>query len=143
VFDHVLVSVSRGRDHPKTEVALSSSIENFIFASISEVISPLPPSPAVRLDELLFERGDTGFSRLQLAPQKSDAVQSLPRLLRQGFEGLDLESQLIDLGGPTGLVRFFAFFSALCSFTHRLQLALEHLGRHFLSDYGSFGASMG
>jgi hypothetical protein len=114
----------------------------FIFASISEgkSCSPLPPSPAVRLDELLFEHRNAGFSRLQLAPQESDGLQSLPCLMRQRFECLDLESQLIDLDCPTGLVRFFALLSALCSFTHPLQLALEHLGSLYLSDYRVFRA---
>jgi hypothetical protein len=36
MLDHVLVSVFRGRDHPKTESALSSTMADFIFASISE-----------------------------------------------------------------------------------------------------------
>jgi hypothetical protein len=90
----------------------------------------------------LFEHRNPGFSRLQLPPQESDAVQSLPRLLRQGFECLDLEPQLIDLGCPAGLVRFFALFSAFCSFTHPLQFALEHVRWLYISDYIAVGASV-
>jgi hypothetical protein len=83
----------------------------------------------------LYEHRNPRFSRLQLPPQQSDAVQSLPRLLLQGFELLDLESQLIDLGCPTGLVRFLALLCALRSFTHLSQRALEHFGSVYLSDY--------
>jgi hypothetical protein len=105
----------------------------------AEEKSHLPPTSAVRLDELLLEHRNAGFCRLQLPPQESDAVQSLPCLLRERFEVLDLEPQLIDLGCPTGLVHFFASFSALCSFAHRLQLALEHISRLYISDYRQFG----
>lgn len=70
MLDHVLVSVFRRRDHPKTELALSSPMAAFIFASISEEksLAPLLPSPTVRLDELLFEHRNTGFGCPQLAP---------------------------------------------------------------------------
>ena len=78
--DHVLVSIFRGRDHPKTESALSSAMATFIFASTSEENgrSPLLPSPTARLNELLFEHRNAGFGRLQLPLQESDAVQGLP-----------------------------------------------------------------
>jgi hypothetical protein len=65
---------------------------SIFFYSMSETKSPLLPFSPVRLDQLLFEPRDTGLSRLQLPPQKPVALQSFPRLLRQGLERRDLES---------------------------------------------------
>ena len=83
------------------------------------------PFCAQLLHDLFFECCDAHVGGVELAAQQLGVVEGGLGLECERLECGDLLAEVVDFGGPAGLVNLFAVVSELDGFAEGLQLALE------------------